>query len=125
MAYLENGHTYEEVKQKLHEKHPEIKYIDQYSRNAIRSATGMGLWDDWIYEHNFWTLRSPLLIKKYADNPTDQRKLLEEMWAKRAEKGRYLIEMDRKAHEVLDRGDEIAELMLYAMNRVKFSGVHS
>ena len=106
MAYLEKGHTYEEVKQKLREKHPEIKYIDQYTRHAIRSATGDGIYDDYILEHNLWNLRSPVLTKDEGEFAGRYRQSLEEVWRDRAEKGRYLIENDRRLHAIDENSEE-------------------
>lgn len=122
MAYLDKGHSFEEVIQTLQEKHPDIKNIREYARHAVRSATGLGIWDDWIYEQKFWPLRSPLLTTQlYAGNP-DARQVLERLWQSRAKEGHRLIEMDRKAKEMLDRGDEISKLALHAMSRFSLRG---
>jgi len=105
MAYLEKGRTYEEVKQKLQEKH-HVKYIDQFTKNAIRSATGIGIYDDWIVEHNFWKVRSPLLTKDIGDNGK-MREMLETVWKERADLGRDLIKSHELVKSVMTGNDEI------------------
>ena len=119
-AYLEKGHTFDEVIELLHRRHPEIKHIRKYAQHAVRSATGMGLWDDYIYEHKLWPLRSPLLIRDAAENPIEQRALLEKIWKDRADKGRELIALKKRVDESLDRKDEIAKLITYAAEFIRF-----
>jgi hypothetical protein len=119
MAYLEKGHTFEEIMQKLHEKHPKIKNIRPYAQHAIRSATGLGLWDDYIWEHKLWPLRVPVLMKDCAFDLSEQRALLENIWRDRAEKGRKAIELTRKVHDALDREDETGKIILYALETVR------
>jgi len=107
MAYLERGHTYEEVKQKLHEKHPKIKYIDQYTKHAIRAVTGDGMYDDYILEHNLWKLRCPVLTRDEKEPwATRLRAAFEKEWKERAEQGEYLIKNDRRLHAVDDNSEE-------------------
>ena len=102
MAYLEDGHTFDGVVVILKEKHPEIKNIREYTRHAIRSATGDGIYDDYIQEHNLWKLRCPLLTKNEKEPfATRMRELLEEMWKERSEEGRHLIKNDKAAEPLL------------------------
>ncbi len=111
MAYLENGHSFDEIINMLKEKHPNIKNIRAYTRNAIRQTTGVGIYDDYIIEHNLWTVRNPVRA------PPDIHKALQTMWVDLAEKGRYLIDNDDKLDGVLDKDDDISNLILYAMSR--------
>lgn len=111
MAYLEKGHGFDEIMHILKEKHPNIKNIRSYTRNAIRQTTGGGIYDDYIIEHNLWTVRNPVLASP------DLYKELKKMWLELAEKGRYLIENDGKVAEALEKKDEVSELILHAMSR--------
>ncbi len=107
MAYLEKGHSFDDVKDILHERHPEIKNIELYARRAIRQTTGLGLYDDYILEHNLWPLRSPFLIKDHSVNPSRKRALFEELWHSRAYNGRKLIDLERRLREKIDQDELI------------------
>ncbi len=119
MAYLEDGHTFDEVVDILKKNHPEIKGIREYTRHAIRSATGLGIWDDYIQEHNLWKLRCPILTKNDKDGDW-MRPYLEGVWKERAEKGRQLIEKDKELEPLIQEinsGSETGKLIKYLMER--------
>lgn len=120
MAYISRGHTFEEIMETLHKNHPEIKNIRKYAQYAIRSATGLGIWDDYIYEHNIWQLRNPVLMKDAARDPVEQRATLEGIWRKRTEDGERFIKLQKQAHESIERQDETAEVLEYAMQFMRF-----
>ncbi len=113
MAYLEKGHTFNEVMNILHTEHLEIKNLRSFARTAIRQTTGDGMYDDYIIEHNLWTVRNPIIA------PQDVRLLLEEMWKERAKKGRILIDMDKKILHALDGDDDNSRLIEYVIRRYR------
>jgi hypothetical protein len=117
MAYLENGHTFDDVVDILKKNHPEIKGIREYARHAIRSATGGGIYDDYIQEHTLWKLRCPILTKNIKHGAR-MREALEEMWKERAEKGRKLIEKDKALEQIIQEinsGSEKGELIKHLL----------
>lgn len=107
MAYLEKGHTFEETVMIMGRKHPNIKNIRAYTRNAIRQTTGLGIYDDYIIERGLWTVRKPILA------PPDVRKTLEKLWYNFAERGRKIIEMDKKIEQSIKRKDDLSEIIGY------------
>jgi len=113
MAYLESGHTLDDVCRRIKEKHPEIVYVRKTAMDAIRKATGWGVYDDYIYKHNLWKLRAPIL----ADHA--RRSELESHWKDWAEQGRELIEMDLKTLAALSKNDENAALIRHAIRRAR------
>jgi hypothetical protein len=102
MAYLSRGHTFDEVCDILHKHHPKIKDITTYTRHAIRQATGEGIFDDWIVEHNFWEVRSPILTNDPVARAIlkTTRSDLELLWKERIAQGEILIE-DKKRLELI------------------------
>jgi hypothetical protein len=117
MAYLEAGHTFDEVVAKLAEMHPQIKNLRIFARNVIRETTGKGIFDDYIFEHGLWTLRNPILA------PPDIHENLKIMWSEMATDGRELIEMDKKVSDALDKNDETKKLLVHVINRSKSAKV--
>ncbi len=115
MAYLEKGHSFDEIMDILKKRHPNIKNLRAYTRNAIRQTTGLGIFDNFIIEHNLWTVRNPTLA------PPDIHKALQTMWRELAEKGRYLIENDDKVSDAIEKKDEVSKLILHAMSRSRIS----
>jgi len=111
MAYLEEGHSFDEVVNKLAENHPKIKNIRIFARNAIRETTGEGIFDDYIHEHKLWQLRNPVFA------PPDVYEALKKMWEEMAANGRRLIEMDARVKEALSKDDDTAKLLEHAMLR--------
>ncbi len=111
MAYLEEGDAFDEVVAILAKNHPKIKHIRAYARNAIRQTTGHGIYDDYIFAHNLWTLREPILASR------EDHKVLAKMWDERATKGRELIEMDEKVAKALEGNDETAKLLMHVLKR--------
>ncbi len=97
----------------LKEKHPNIKNIRAYTRNAIRQTTGEGIYDDYIIEHNLWTVRNPVIASP------DIHGELEDMWIDLAKKGRYLIENDAKVIEAIEKNDDVSKLILHATSQVR------
>jgi hypothetical protein len=113
MAYLEAGHTFDEVVAMLAERHPNIKNPRIFARNAIRETTGDGVFDDYILEHGLWTLRNPVLA------PPEIHETLTRRWAELKVTGKELIEMDKKVSKALDKNDETAKLLIHVMKRSK------
>ncbi len=111
MAYLEAGHTFDEVLVKLAELHPDIKNPRVFARNVIRETTGGGIFDDYIFEHSLWILRNPILA------PLETHEELIKRWGELAAKGKELIEMDKKVAEALERNDETAKLLIHVIMR--------
>jgi transposase len=111
MAYLEAGHTFDKVIIKLAEKHPNIKNPRIFARNVIRETTGQGVFDDYIFEHQLWRLRNPILA------PPETHEMLKARWADLADKGRMLIEMDKKIEKALSKNDETAKMLIHVMMR--------
>lgn len=89
MAYLEKGHTLDNVVDLLRHRKPHIKHIRRYSMNAIRQTTGEGFYDNYIVEHGLWTPRNPVIAEgEEADR-------LRKRWRVLVAKGRYLIELEK------------------------------
>ena len=117
MAYLEAGHTFDEVVAKLAESHPDIKNTRIFARNVIRETTGRGIFDDYIFEHGLWALRNPILA------PPEIREALKKRWVELSVKGRELIEMDNNVTEALNKNDETTKLLIHVMKRSKIKSL--
>jgi hypothetical protein len=117
MAYLEAGHTFDEVVATLAKEHPNIKNTRIFARNAIRETTGEGIFDDYILEHGLWTLRNPILA------PSEIRETLKIRWAELTAEGKELIEMDKKVTEALDKNDETSKLLIHVIKRSKIESI--
>lgn len=113
MAYLEKGHGLDDVMKLMKEKHPSIKNIRAYSQNAIRQTTGYGIYDDYIIQHNLWTVRNPII----ADAKT--HKELVKLWAQQAEKGRELTEMDNKVADAAAKDPELEKMFRHVYSIAK------
>lgn len=114
MAYLEKGHTFDEIVAKLAENHPQIKNIRAYARNAIRQTTGDGLYDNYIFAHGYWVLRNPILAEG------EDLAKLEKMWKKKAEVGRELIEMRKTLESAYNKGGETRDLIELAFHELGY-----
>lgn len=68
--------------------------------NAIRQATGEGLFDDYIVLHadRLWTPRHPILAKEAGID-------LREHWEEKAKKGRFLIAREKAFENAMRQFD--------------------
>lgn len=114
MAYLDAGHTFDEIVVKLSEKHPDIKNPRIYARNAIRETTGEGIFDDYIFEHHLWNLRNPILA------PPEIHEALTRKWTELAAEGRMHIELEKKIDQAI-QDPEKGEIFEYIFSRQKDS----
>jgi hypothetical protein len=111
MAYLRNGHSFNEVMSILHKQHPEIKNVRKYAQNVIRQTTGDGFFDDWIIENNFWHVRQPILA------PPEIKEQLRFLWMFLEVEGNSRIETEKKIERHLKGNDKTGELIRYAISR--------
>jgi hypothetical protein len=111
-------HTFEETVQKLHEKHPNIKCIREYTRNAIRSALGEGIFDDTIIAWDLWPARDPIL----ASTP-EIKERLRQIWQEREFLGGEYIRLNKNADKLASGKGKSSEAFRYAFSRANFQWV--
>jgi hypothetical protein len=75
----------------MRERHPDITNIRKYTQRAIRESTGLGIFDNWIVDHNFWKVRRPVIATGEA------LELLHEYQKELYAKGEMLTRFIRKA----------------------------
>lgn len=90
--WLNSGRrTFEETMAMMRERHPDITNIRKYTQRAIRESTGLGIFDNWIVDHNFWKVRRPVIATGEA------LELLHEYQKELYAKGEMLTRFIRKA----------------------------
>jgi hypothetical protein len=89
MAYLDKGHTLDDVIEIFRQRKPHIKNHRRYAMNAIRQTTGDGYFDNYIVERGLWTPRNPIMAQgDEAERIRQYQKVL-------AIKGRFLLDMEK------------------------------
>ena len=89
MAYLDKGHSLDDVIRLFERRKPHIKNVRRFAMNAIRQTTGDGFYDNYIVEHHLWTPRNPVIATgEEAAGLHKHQKIL-------AAQGRYLLEIEK------------------------------
>jgi len=102
---LEQGMTFDEMKQMIKSKHPELTDLTRYTQRFIRFVTGEGF-DEWIVQHEdrMWKVKNPVVYPNQ-----EIRWLFGMRWVRLVENGRKIYDMVHKLNTNQYTEEELKE----------------